>query len=69
MRKKRIHRRGLSKEIGAIIRGGLTPRLVLLPDDSIELTGLPPNSVGGLTEADDLGRRIDAMGVAVGDGE
>ena len=68
--RKRTHTPNFSKEIAAIVRAGLLPRLVRHKDGSIELTGLPPDKVVSPDhEAEDLGRQFDAMGGGDGNGE
>lgn len=68
--RKRTHAPNFAKEIAAIVRAGLLPRIISRPDGSVELTGLPPDKVVSTDhEAEDLGRKIDAMGAGGGNGD
>jgi hypothetical protein len=59
----------VASAIAAMAKAGLVPRLERRPDGSWVLTGLPPDKVVSVDhEAEDLGRKIDAMGGEDGDG-
>lgn len=59
----------VASAIAAMAKAGLVPRLERRPDGSWLLTGLPPDKVVCVDhEAEDLGRKIDAMGGGGGDG-
>ena len=67
---KRKRPPSITKEIAAIVKAGLLPKIVHRPDGTVELTGLPPESVEYDRVADDLDARMDAaLGLADGDGD
>jgi hypothetical protein len=60
----------MASAIAAMAKAGLVPVIDRRPDGSWRLTGLPPDKIVSVDhEAEDLGRKIDAMGGSGGDGD
>lgn len=63
----RRRKTSISKEIAAIVKAGLLPKIIHRPDGTVELTGHPPEAVQYDRVADDLDARMDAaLGLADG---
>ncbi len=50
----------ISKEIAAIVKAGLLPKIIHRPDGTIELTGLPRETLDSVQACEDLDARMDA---------